>query len=40
MKKCVACGYTIFKSARQDPYLCRGCEISYGLDIDEYWLDS
>ncbi len=39
MNRCVSCGNTIFKSAKQDPYMCRVCEVNIGLDIEKYWLD-
>jgi predicted RNA-binding Zn-ribbon protein involved in translation (DUF1610 family) len=25
-RKCISCGFLIFKSARTDPYMCRDCE--------------
>lgn len=26
-KRCISCGYIIQKSAVEDPYLCRECEL-------------
>jgi hypothetical protein len=39
MSKCVSCGKIIFKSGREDPFLCRLCERNKGIDVEKYWFD-
>jgi len=36
---CISCGSSVYKSAKQDPYICRDCENEKGIDIRKYWLD-
>ena len=43
MKKmhCISCGGPITKVAIDDPFICRACEVSHGVEIDRYkWLDA
>jgi len=36
-KRCISCGYLIYKSSHSDPYLCRDCEYLM-LDEDARYL--
>mgnify|MGYP001578827540 CR=1 FL=1 len=36
--RCVACGFSIMKSAEEDPFMCRTCEQEQ--NVERYaWLD-
>ena len=37
---CISCGFIIFKSGRNDPYICRDCEkIGLGEEARYAYLD-
>ncbi|MBW2986526.1 hypothetical protein KY333_04105 [Candidatus Woesearchaeota archaeon] len=39
-RKCISCGWTVEKSALNDPYTCRDCEHDHGIEEERYlWLD-
>lgn len=38
--RCIACGHPITKLALDDPFMCRGCEATDGIEESRYgWLD-
>lgn len=40
-QRCISCGNTITKTAREDPYTCRSCENDHGWELERYsWLDA